>query len=236
MYREWRPRPRLTPIIDCFWLHIATEPTRILPDARTDLIFDGEQLTLAGPDTGAWLTSATPGTRFLGVRFQPGIGPTLLGIPGHQLRNERPAATELWTPAKYLTDELAEARSLAQGCQLLESAVLRLLAEAPEVDPGIALIARTAAPVSTMADRLGITERTLHRRCTQAFGYGYRTLHRILRFRRALQLAESGRPLAEVAAGTGYADQAHFSRDTRTFSGLSTQALIHSRTPANPQS
>ncbi len=66
------------------------------------------------------------------------------------------------------------------------------------------------------------------------FGYGYRTLHRILRFRFALDLAESGRPLAEAAAEAGYADQAHFTRDTRAFSGLPPAALIHSRTPANP--
>nr|WP_230416296.1 helix-turn-helix domain-containing protein [Micromonospora tarapacensis] len=58
------------------------------------------------------------------------------------------------------------------------------------------------------------------------FGYGPKTLARILRMRRALALARTGVPLAEVAARTGYADQAHLTRDTRALTGLPPTSLL----------
>ncbi|MFE3285367.1 helix-turn-helix domain-containing protein, partial [Streptomyces sp. NPDC059233] len=52
-----------------------------------------------------------------------------------------------------------------------------------------------------------------------AFGYGPRTVGRILRLRRALALARSGTAYAEIAHTTGYADQAHLAREVRAPAG-----------------
>ena len=51
------------------------------------------------------------------------------------------------------------------------------------------------------------------------FGYGPKTLQRILRFQRAVRLIGGGRPLGEVAATCGFADQAHLTREVRALSG-----------------
>ncbi|WP_174531163.1 helix-turn-helix domain-containing protein, partial [Micromonospora maritima] len=64
------------------------------------------------------------------------------------------------------------------------------------------------------------------RRSLALFGYGPKTLARILRMRRALDLAHAGAPLAEVAARTGYADQAHLTRDVREFAGMPPTRLL----------
>jgi AraC-like DNA-binding protein len=53
-----------------------------------------------------------------------------------------------------------------------------------------------------------------------AFGYGAKTLARILRMSRALDLARQGVPPAVVAADTGYADQSHLSREVRALAGV----------------
>jgi AraC-like DNA-binding protein len=68
------------------------------------------------------------------------------------------------------------------------------------------------ASASATAERLGWTERSLHRRCLAAFGYGPAVLRRVLRFRRAAALL--------YAAVAGYADQPHLSREVRALAGV----------------
>ncbi|CAL9311600.1 hypothetical protein SUDANB25_04845 [Streptomyces sp. SudanB25_2051] len=104
----------------------------------------------------------------------------------------------------------------------LEEAVLHLAAEAPRPDPLLrAVAARLDAgwSVAATADAVGLGARQLHRRSLDAFGYGPKTLARVLRLQRALALVRAGTPYAEVAAAAGYTDQAHLARDTRALTG-----------------
>ncbi|WP_285492656.1 hypothetical protein [Actinomadura sp. NBRC 104425] len=48
----------------------------------------------------------------------------------------------------------------------------------------------------------------------------------MLRFQRALARARAGEPLAEVAHGAGYADQAHLAHDVRDLAGVPIGALL----------
>ncbi|MBO0829033.1 MAG: helix-turn-helix domain-containing protein, partial [Streptosporangiales bacterium] len=66
----------------------------------------------------------------------------------------------------------------------------------------------------------------LHRRSLTVFGYGPKTLTRILRMTRAVDLARTGTPFATVAAATGYADQAHLARDVRSLTGEALRRLV----------
>lgn len=65
-----------------------------------------------------------------------------------------------------------------------------------------------------------VSERRLRRRFVQAVGYGPATYLRVSRFQRAVALAPLVPGLAALAAGAGYADQAHLSRDCRALTGL----------------
>lgn len=94
---------------------------------------------------------------------------------------------------------------------------------------------RTTRPRATRSPRsgvaataawLGLSERQLRRRCLSAFGYGPKTLQRVLRFQRPLRLARDGVPFADVAARGGFADQAHLSREVRELSGRTLSALL----------
>ena len=76
------------------------------------------------------------------------------------------------------------------------------------------------------AELADMGERRLHRRCLDAFGYGPKTLARILRMNRALALARGGTPFATVAAQAGYADQAHLARDVKDMAGVPLSSLI----------
>ncbi len=84
-------------------------------------------------------------------------------------------------------------------------------------------------PVAATADELGLGARQLHRRSLAAFGYGPKTLARVLRLHRALALARDGVPFADTAARAGYADQAHLARDVRELAGLPLGELLGRR-------
>jgi AraC-like DNA-binding protein len=87
-------------------------------------------------------------------------------------------------------------------------------------------MAAAGAPVSLIAGRVGVSARHLHRRCLPLFGYGPRRLARVLRLGRAVDEVRSGLPLAQVAAGCGYADQAHLSREMRALAGTTPSGLL----------
>jgi AraC-like DNA-binding protein len=71
-----------------------------------------------------------------------------------------------------------------------------------------------------------MSERTLRRRFEDAFGYGPKTLDRILRFHRFRRLQRQGEgSTALLAIEAGYADQAHLIRESRRLTGVTPTAL-----------
>jgi AraC-like DNA-binding protein len=73
---------------------------------------------------------------------------------------------------------------------------------------------------------LGISERTLRRRCQDAFGYGAKTLERILRLQRFLRIACGHATLTAAALEAGYGDAPHLVRDSRQLTGLNPRELV----------
>ncbi|GHJ31298.1 AraC family transcriptional regulator [Streptomyces hygroscopicus subsp. sporocinereus] len=220
-------------------------PQRVLPDGCTDLIWSGTgpdgELIVAGPDTRAHLASGPPGTRAVGLRFAPGAGPAVLGVPAHELRDLRVPLAALWPDAEVrrLAERIAE-RTAGRAAErntgwetapgrVLEEAALGRLRTAEPPDPVLAAIVTGASRgtgVAGIAAAVGLGERQLHRRSLAAFGYGAKTLGRVLRLNRALDLARTGVRFAEVAATAGYADQAHLAREVRTLTGVPLSRLL----------
>jgi len=203
---------------------------RVLPDGCMDLIWVEGQLFVAGPDTAAYVAPSRPGANFVAVRFAPGTGPAVLGAPAHELRDQRVPLADLWPGPRVrrLTEYLDQAPDRATA---LEAVALRRLERVDRPDPAVAAIVRllrAGAPVSATADAVGLSERQLHRRSLAAFGYGPKTLVRILRMNRALDLSRDGTPFADVATATGYADQAHLAREVKALAGVPLGELTRS--------
>ncbi|MEU0331904.1 helix-turn-helix domain-containing protein [Streptomyces sp. NPDC006193] len=199
----------------------------VLPDGCMDLMWSGGRLLVAGPDTRPHVPEG-PARPWTGIRFFPGTAPALLGVPAHELRDLRVEPADLWPAAKArrLHDRVTAAAAPARA---LEDIALDLAAQAADPDPLLRRLVRCldeGRPVSAAAAELGIGERRLHRRCLAAFGYGPKTLARILRFRRALALARSGTPFAETAIRAGYADQPHLAREVRQLAGMPLGELL----------
>jgi AraC-like DNA-binding protein len=226
-YSERPARRELRTLVVCTWIdRPAEERHPVLPDACIDLVWDGAELRVAGPDTRPFRVSGQ--ATFVGLRFRPGAAPGLLGVPASDLLDQNVALRDLWgKPADELAERLA-ASALAHAPRLLEDAILaRRDVSAATPDPLIsALLAqlsrsRGAAPgLSLLTERLGVSERTLRRRCVSAIGYGPKLVERVLRFRRAVRLIHAGLPLVVAAHLAGYADQAHLTRELQHLGGL----------------
>ncbi|GAB2807867.1 helix-turn-helix transcriptional regulator [Actinocorallia aurea] len=205
------------------WRNGLPGPHRVLPDGCLDLLWTGDALAVAGPDTRFRLVPEGGGP-VTGLRFTHGAGPAVLGLPASALTDRVVPLADLWGEgeARRWAERLAEAP--APGRVLASLAAQRLAGAAP--DPVAAeLFAGPLAPVAALADRLGLSERQLHRRALASFGYGPKTLARIRRLSGALGLLRAGSPPAEAAARCGYADQAHLAREAKQMTGLPPSAF-----------
>jgi AraC-like DNA-binding protein len=203
-----------------------TEHSRILPDGCMDLMWVDGELQIAGPDTYAHVMAHEPGTRYVGLRFAPGAGPSVFGVPACELRDQRVPLAAVWPSADVRRMAERVTDSATRGRALERIAMDRLAGTPPFDWSGVTDVLRRTGSVARAAELAGLGERQLHRRCLAAFGYGPKTLARILRLNRALDLARTGIGLADVAAAVGYADQAHLARDTRELAGVPMRRLL----------
>ncbi|MFF8403613.1 helix-turn-helix domain-containing protein [Streptomyces sp. NPDC014846] len=192
----------------------------VLPDGCMDLLWTEGRLLVAGPDTRAHVPDGPP-RAWAGIRFFPGTAPALLGVPAHELRDRRVELADLWPASRVrrLRDRIEAAPDAATA---LEDIALDRSTWAAVPDPLLRRLVECldeGRPVAGAADELELGARQLHRRCLGAFGYGPKTLARILRLQRALALARSGLPYAETAVRAGYADQPHLAREVRELAG-----------------
>lgn len=243
-YREWEPPRPLARHVACTWAGRLGDDgvaytEQVLPDGCIDLVWDGERLFVAGPDTGPVPVARRSGGFFVGLRFRPGAAPTFLGVAASDLLDQRVDGSDvLGHRADRLAGTLAAAlgdrRRLRDAALVFEREALGwrggALAPDPLVEAVVASLGAgpTSRPVATLASELGVGERRLHRSCTVAVGYGPKTLDRVLRFRRFLSLAESRRQLglASLAVEAGYADQAHLSRECQRLAGTPPAGLV----------
>ncbi|MFF4785955.1 helix-turn-helix domain-containing protein [Streptomyces griseorubiginosus] len=197
---------------------------RVLPDGCMDLLWNEGRLLVAGPDTRAYVTAGAPST-WVGLRFHPGSAPAFLGVPAHELRDRRVELADLW-PASEVRRLGSRVVASADPATALEDIALERAAPADPVLRALVASLGAGRPVGATADELGLGARQLHRRSLVAFGYGPKTLARILRLQRALALARAGVPYAETAVRCGFADQAHLARDVRELTGVPLTRLL----------
>jgi AraC-like DNA-binding protein len=238
MYREYPPPEALAGFVECFWRTEFSEPGSdatgvVLPDGRVDVIWvEGGPALVAGPQRRSLPRPLRPPFIAIGARFRPGIGPPLLGLPAHELVDMHvPLASIDSVPAAALNRRLETLSDPDQVPRALSAALLELT-DRLELDPLVqgaaVLLDRPGATVGRVSREIALSERQLERRFRDSVGYGPKALQRILRFRRfvaALGDAAEDDGLARIATASGYADQAHLTRESRELAGLSPAEL-----------
>lgn len=223
----------------------------VLPDGRVDLVahcavhpggvVTSVWLVIAGPADRPALVALRPGTVIMGVRFHIGWGGACLGIDPGALRNRtltgvdaeralgpcvshllgadtlQAVESALRATASMLASRASVTAAHRRALEAVDRMKLRLAAQLPS-PAGTTATTSAAAPAS----------RTLRRDMVTVAGLPLRTLAGILRFQQAMALLNaSAASLGDVALVSGYADQAHMTREFRRFGGF---------TPAAPQS
>jgi AraC-like DNA-binding protein len=208
----------------------------IIPDGCLDLIWFNGVLVVAGPDRQAKEEFVPPGGVVVGLQFRPGAAASWLRVPVREIADSRVRLEDFWGPdARHAAEWIGEETEPTRIAGRLETAALHRLPAigtphrlAQALFRQIELHEPSAGPLMQRLQRsFGLSERTLRRLSTVAFGYGPKVLDRILRFQRFMRLAHGsdGDGLAELAFAAGYSDQPHLTREARRLSGLTPEAI-----------
>jgi AraC-like DNA-binding protein len=241
-YRELAPHPSLVTHLLCTWTQCISDgrmeyPHRILPDGCVDIVWVNDTApVVAGPATRACIASLPPRSLLVGVRCRPGLAASLLGVPAIELLNQeiplRDVCARLAAP---LSSPVAEQQSVTGKLAGIEAALTTHLAATGPADTLVtACIAWFAqhprGRVHQLSRMMDLSSRQLQRRFSTAVGYGPKTFQRILRLQRVLALARKTQvfngKLSLLALETGYADQAHMTREIQRLAGQQPTALL----------
>ncbi|TRW78996.1 helix-turn-helix domain-containing protein [Mycolicibacterium sp. 018/SC-01/001] len=190
------------------------------------------QSFVAGLTDAPVLVSHGGSARCLQIDLTPLGARRVLGLPLSELANRSvPVEAVLGRDAAALVQRIGEARCWEERFALVDALLMRRLADAPDIDPGVAWsLGRITASggrtaIGALAEELGWSHRRLITRYRDAIGLPPKTIARIVRFERALEQVRTGAALSEIATDCGYFDQAHLCRDVRELSGLTPAAL-----------
>jgi AraC-like DNA-binding protein len=245
-YREFAPPPTLA-AAESVWVHRSTAAGMhlVLPDPALNLAFrcrrmsggdiEGPRLTVIGPKTRPFAFHFRSGDEIAAVKIKLEWARALLRlVPADHLdREDELSPAEVGLPS-WLLDRLAEAPTAEAASWLVASAL---------ADAGAAAHRAPAAParaldlvrqatgrvsVESVADRLRVSLRQLHRAVRREAAFSLKTYARITRLNHAMAAADRVvRPgWARVAADSGFCDQSHLVRECRALSGL-TPGRIH---------
>ena len=234
-YREFAVGGALVGAVRCAWLHsapIENDAARVavVPDGCVDLLWTENGFMIAGPDRTAAFPPMHPGATILGLRFKPGIARHLLRCDLDALTGKVVAFDDL-RPGGFNAyhNHLLAAAGPIKRLRLLQDIFADEMRDPPAIRRDAAALEALCMrlPAEGLATALGVTERTLRRISTAEFGYGPKTLARILRFQKLLgRMVGHDTTLAELAAETGFADQAHMSRDVLSLTSLTPGEIL----------
>jgi AraC-like DNA-binding protein len=244
-YVERPPIAALADVVSTVWVQQipAGAPAyahRNLPHGGTEVVCAiGAPPHVVGPLTGAQVELIAPGTTVVGMRLRPGAAGTLLGVPPSELVDLTVPADAIWGRAGIaLGDRVGAAGSPATALAALQDGLLDRRRSDARPDPLVTETVRRLMPgragaVAALPRLLAVSERNLRRRCHAALGLGPKALHRTLRFqgflaRAQLAIAAGRSPdgLAELAVLSGYADQAHLTRECVRLTGTTPRAFV----------
>jgi AraC-like DNA-binding protein len=249
------PDPSLARHVQCFTVLELDDPAsfgspeRILPDGIVEIVFHygapfamryaGESFrvqptSLAVSQTRRFVEIRPTGrSGFVSARLFPWGACHLFDLPVEEFADRSIPAQELWgEDAARLEERLVLVNSPRERVRALQSFLIGKLREdrngALEGWVGAIRNRRGNVAVSGLCAELGVGERSLERGFRKGLGMTPKQFARLTRFLEACRALRNGgwTNLAELALACGYADQAHFNRNIKDFSGLAPRQFL----------
>lgn len=187
-----------------------------------------------GPQSRYYMAGPKPPGVVVGVSFRPGMAAAILGASLPELRDRHVSIEDLWGYRGLdLHERLAAMADPPDVCRALEAELIARIRRPLLIHPAVAYALRSGAVdagpqrVSAIQKHSGYSPRRFIELFHDAVGLTPKHYYRVRRFSSALaQLARSRgeAKLAEVALASGYADQAHLSREFRELAGVTPSA------------
>lgn len=229
-------RERLIPTASMHMVfRFSNEPIRIfksIEDLKGDTFHRG---VVGGIRAGFYVKDVASSACTVGACLQPGAAQILFGFKADELSERHTSLEDLWGRSAFtLWERLQDTVGLEARLQLLESFLWKRLPRVHAIHPAIA---HALGRLPSTHDIGEIVEETgySHRRFIQLFqrtvGLPPRLYTRLLRFQRALKgvSAKGNTRWVDLAFEAGYADQAHFNREFREFTGISPTEYLLTR-------
>jgi AraC-like DNA-binding protein len=251
---RYRPTAPLNAAVDCIWWSSRSDDSHVsehmLPSGRAHLIFSLHDAPITwappdrhndhrswtrgivhGPQSTYYVTGPKPKGRVIGVSFHAGMAGAILGVRLDELQDRHVCIEDLWgSRAMELRERLATAPTAQAAIAIMERDLIARLQRPLLLHPAVAQALRpallnTVMRVSEIQQRSGYSPRYFIELFRSNVGLAPKQFYRIQRFSTALARIARGKvPLADVALASGYADQAHLSREFRELAGVSPSA------------
>ncbi len=200
----------------------------IVPDGCTDLVLQDSTIRIVGPMTRARVVESCPSDVW-GIRFAQGVVVGLIGVSPKELRDcveSAPRLPGLGSAVKkptYASVLEALGHLTRTYTQTEEARRCAYIAERLKKAP--------ATTVKVLALEVGWSERHLRRCFVEQTGLTPKRFARVMRFQRFATWIHAEPTLADLAYRSGYADQAHMTRECKAHTGLTPRAYRRHTSP-----
>ncbi|WP_431933071.1 helix-turn-helix transcriptional regulator [Nonomuraea jabiensis] len=234
------PPPHLRPYV-LGWAGFRTRagepahPSRMLPLNAATLIIDftGMSPIVTGPRATATFSVHTPWRHGVAVGLTPAGMSALMGTPLREVAGTSVRVEDLLgTRAEELTGRLIAPESWAGRFRLLEERLAAWLR--PDAGPDDLImrawwrLQEPAGPptIASLAGELGVSRRYVELGFRRVMGLSPKTVARIARFQRTVDLWRRPSATLEEAVACGYADQPHLTREMRAMAQMTPKQLF----------
>lgn len=246
LYLTHKPAAPLNEFVDYLWLvekGSAPRKELILPSGTVELVVNLREnqirihdpvrleecrrfsgALISGTYSGAFACDGAQHDAMFGVHFKPGGAFPFLGVSAGELANAHADLGDLWgRQAAELRERLCGAATPRERFGIAEEYLMDRLRRGVErhaaVTVALDLFGQEGIGMSVRdeAARVGFSQRHFIKLFTTQVGLSPKLFCRLLRFQRALKLAQRA-SWADVAVECGYSDQSHLIRDFRDFS------------------
>jgi AraC-like DNA-binding protein len=249
VFRYHTPRGPLSEFIGVFWYwrghEVPYSKERVLPMGTAELVINlgnshNVWAGIAGPQSEAFIIERTQMDELLGIHFNFGGAFPFLNFPFDELYGQNVTLAEVWgeKAAIELIDRLYAARTVDLKFQVLEQWLMGRAKHPLKHHPAVSLAIKEfqkdihLLSSSTMADRVGFSQRHFIQLFRDEVGLTPKLFCRIQRFQQVIQSVHRRDDVdwTDVALDCGYFDQSHFIHDFRKISGLSPTEYFSLRT------